>query len=349
MVALWFAVLCLMIVFFVVLDGWDFGAGVLHYLVARNADERRMVIAALGPLWSWHEVWLVGTGGVLFVAFPRVLAAAFPAYYLALFLVLWTLLLRGLALEFRSHLDNPMWQSFWDVVFAGSSASLAILFGAAVGNVMRGMPITPDTALTLPLFTNFGVRGKVGILDWYTISTAVFALVCLTAHGASYLTMKTSGEVYARSRKMASWLWVATFLLLSLVTVETTSVRPELFSGMLARPLAWVALLVAGSGLTAIVTGLLGGAERRTFLGGCALIVGLLGTAAASLFPVMLHSTLAPEYSITAWNGSSDPSSLRVAAFWWPFAFLFAIGYFVFVGKHYGGRVEETSDSHQPY
>ena len=349
MVELWFGILTVMIVFFIVLDGWDFGAGALHYIVAGNQEERRALIAALGPLWSWHEVWLLGTGAVLFVAFPRVLATAFPAYYLALFLVLWTLILRGISLEFRGHIPHSMWRSFWDFVFAVSNTTLAVLFGTAFGNLIRGMPLAPGTPLSLPLFTDFGVRGKVGILDWYTLSAAVFAVVCLSAHGASYLSLKTESEIHRRSARAAKVLWAATAVLLAGVSLETFYVRPELFAGMAARPAAWVMLALTAGGLIAIFTGLHSGSELLTFRGGCALIAGLPGTAAASLFPVMLHSTLGPQYSITAFNGSSDVSSLRTAAYWWPIAFAFALTYFSFIGRHYAGRVKLSTDTQRPY
>jgi cytochrome bd ubiquinol oxidase subunit II len=349
MTELWFLILYLMIAFFAVLEGWDFGAGALHYLVARNQEERRVLIAAIGPLWSWHEVWLVGTGGVLFVAFPRVLSTAFPAYYLALYLVLWTIILRGISLEFRGHIPHALWRSFWDFVFCASNVTLAILFGVAIGNVMRGLPLAPDAPLSLPLFTDFGVRGKVGLLDWYTLSVAVFTLICLSAHGASYLTIKTEGEIHRRSRGLAKWLWLSTFLLLILVSLETFYVRPQLLAGMSDRPLAWAGVAVVGGGLISIFAGLRSGAEHRAFLGGCALIAGLLGAAAASLFPVMLYSTVAPEYSMTALNGSSDASSLRAAACWWPVAFALALVYFSFIGKHYRGRVQLSKDTQRPY
>jgi cytochrome d ubiquinol oxidase subunit II len=349
MVELWFIILCVMVMFFIVLSGWDFGAGALHFVVARNREERRELIAAIGPLWTWNEVWLVATGGVLFVAFPRVLAVAFPAYYLALFLVLWALLLRGIALEFRGHNPSPLWRSFWDLVFASSNVSLALLFGAAFGNVIRGVPLGPDGDVSLPLFTNFGVRGELGILDWYTVAVAVFTLVCLCAHGASYLSVKADGELCRRSMLAAKWLWMVTLCLLVLVSLATWRVRPELFTGMAERPTSWGALVLVVGGLAAILTGLKSGLALRTFAGGCSLIAGLFATAAASLFPVMLHSTLAPEYSMTAYNGSSDSTSLRVAAYWWPAAFALTLFYFAFVAKHYRGRIELSRESQQPY
>ncbi|MGO8793798.1 MAG: cytochrome d ubiquinol oxidase subunit II, partial [Candidatus Sulfotelmatobacter sp.] len=135
MIAVWYAIVSFMLIVYVALDGRNFGAGMLHWFVARTPEERRQVIAAMGPLWSWHEVWLVGFGGTLLAVFPRLLASAFAGYYLALFLILWSLILRGISIEVGGHIDDRMWQGFWDFVFVFSNVLLAILFGAAAGNV----------------------------------------------------------------------------------------------------------------------------------------------------------------------------------------------------------------------
>ena len=142
MITFWYGVLAFMLTTYIVLDGRNFGAGILHWIVARNQLERRQVIAAIGPLWSWHEVWLVGTGGVMVMAFPRLMATAFSGYYLALFLILWCVLLRGVSIEVGGHMSDPLWQAFWDAVFVFSNVLLAVLFGAASGNVVRGAPLT---------------------------------------------------------------------------------------------------------------------------------------------------------------------------------------------------------------
>src|SRR5271165_1675267 len=195
MIALWYGILAFMLTTYIVLDGRNFGAGVLHWIVARNQAERRQVIAAIGPLWSWHEVWLVGTGGVMVMAFPRLMAVSFSGCYLALFLILWCVLLRGISIEVGGHLGDRLWQEFWDAVFVFSNVLLAVLFGAALGNVARGVPLTADGTFYLPFFTNFGIHGNVGLLDWYTVPMALFCVLILTAHGATYLTMKTEGAV----------------------------------------------------------------------------------------------------------------------------------------------------------
>src|SRR5262245_65087838 len=141
MVEIWFTILWVMIATYVVLDGRTLGAGMLRLFVSSSKDERRQVLEAIGPLWSWYEVWLVGAGGVLLLAFPPVLAAAFSGYYLALFLILWLLVLRGIAIELGRHMDHPLWNSFWDFILAASSALLILIFGVAFGNIVRGVPL----------------------------------------------------------------------------------------------------------------------------------------------------------------------------------------------------------------
>jgi cytochrome d ubiquinol oxidase subunit II len=207
MIETWYVIVSFMLIAYVALDGRNFGVGLLHRMVARTPEERRQVIAAIGPLWSWHEVWLVGFGGTLLVVFPRLMTSAFAGYYLALFLILWSLILRGISIEVGGHIMDRLWQSFWDFVFVFSNILLAGLFGVAAGNLIRGVPLDANGNFSLAFFTDFRVRGMVGLLDWYTVSVAVFTLLMLAAHGATYLTLKTGGPVHARSAALAKLLW----------------------------------------------------------------------------------------------------------------------------------------------
>src|SRR5215468_6759017 len=211
MITIWYIVVSFMLITYVALDGRNFGAGMLHWLVAKTPAERRQVVAAIGPFWSWHEVWLVGFGGALVAVFPRLMASAFAGYYLALFLILLGLILRGISLEVGGHINDRQWQGFWDFVFVSANFLLAILFGAAAGNLARGVPLDAAGNFSMAFFTDFGVRGNVGLLDWYTVSVAVFAVVILAAHGATYLTLKTEGPVHDRSAMWARRLWAAVF------------------------------------------------------------------------------------------------------------------------------------------
>src|SRR6266568_437538 len=138
---IWFCIVAVMVAIYVVLDGFDLGAGIVHLYVARTARERGLVIQSIGPVWDGNEVWLLAGGGALYFAFPALYASSFSGFYLPLMMVLWLLILRGIAIEFRHQINNALWTPFWDVVFAGASALLAIFLGAALGNVVRGVPL----------------------------------------------------------------------------------------------------------------------------------------------------------------------------------------------------------------
>jgi cytochrome d ubiquinol oxidase subunit II len=165
----WFCLVAIMIAGYVVLDGFDLGAGIIHLLVARTEQERGHVLSSIGPVWDGNEVWLVAGGGTLYFAFPALYSAAFSGFYLALMVVLWLLILRGIAIELRRHIESSLWRPFWDLVFGGSSALLALLYGAALGNVVRGVPLDSSGFFFIPLWTNPQPGPDAGIVDWYTL------------------------------------------------------------------------------------------------------------------------------------------------------------------------------------
>ena len=339
MIAFWYAVVSFMLIVYIVLDGRNFGAGMLQWFVARTPEERRQVIAAIGPLWTWHEVWLLGFGGTLIAIFPRLMASAFAGYYLALFLILWCLILRGISIEVGRQINDRLWQAYWDFIFVCSNFLLAILFGAAAGNVARGVPLNADGNFSMAFFTDFNVRGHVGLLDWYTVSIAILAVVMLGAHGATYLTLKTEGSVHDRSEKLAKYLWTTIVPLGVVVLVESRFVRPDLPGRAWSNPFWWIGLVVIVVSIITLVSGLSGRRERRAFFASNFLIVGLLATGAAAIFPVMLHSTLAPENSLTAYDVASSPITLLRASFWWPIGFALTLFYAVFISRRYAGKV----------
>jgi len=345
MVELWYCIISFMLIVYVVLDGRNFGVGILHLFVARNSAERRQVIAAVAPLSSFHEVWLIAFGGLLFVAFPRLYASSFSGYYLALFLILWCFVFRGISLEVGGHINDRMWQAFWDVVFVVSNVLLAILFGVALGDLARGVPIDPKGDFSMAFFTDFRVRGNVGLLDWYTLSMAAVAVLILTAHGASYLTLKTEGVVHDRAAVMARRLWAAVPVLFAVVSVETWVVRPDLAAQLIGNPLAWLGMAGVLAGIVALFTGLRGGFEKRASFGSGLMIGGLLATGAATIFPVMLYSTLAPENSLTAYNTAAGLPSLELALVWWPIALVLIGIYSWFIAGHYSGKVSPIQDT----
>ena len=249
MTELWFGIVSMTLTMYVIMDGFDLGAGVLHLLVARSDDERRRVLAAIGPHWDANEVWLIASGGALMIAFPKVLAAGLSGFYLAIFLVLWCLLLRGIAIEFRGHAAAPMWRGFWDVTFAIASLLLCIFFGCAFGNLLRGLPLNASGWFSLALFTDFSSRMPVGILDGYTVLVGVYALLALTMQGAAFLCWKLDGVLLDRCRAWAFRTGLLVTALWPVMTFFTVRVNPGLFAHFAARPLAWVCALVALGGL----------------------------------------------------------------------------------------------------
>ncbi len=340
----WYAIAALMLTAYVVLDGFDLGAGTLHLAVARTEEERRQILAAVGPFWDGNEVWLIVSGGTLLVAFPRALSAGVSGFYLAIFLVLWCLILRGISIEFRSHVTDRLWRGSWDAVFWAASALLPVVLGAALGNLLRGVPLGPDGWFTLTLFTDFSAREPVGILDWYTVLVGLFALAVLAGHGGTFLAWKTGGEVQARSRTAGRRLLAAVAVLWPFVTAATLRVNPRFFDALLGRPVAWLLGAAALAGLAASFTALSRGKDLAAFLGSCAFVAGLSGATAACAFPVLLRASGGDALSLTAGNSGGDPAGLRTALVWLSVGLPLAVLYFAAVLRIHRGKAVPARD-----
>jgi len=341
---LWFWLVSVMVAIYAVMDGFDFGSGVLHLFVARTEAERREVLAAIGPLWDGNEVWLLAAGGAMFLSFPRLLASGFSGFYLAMFMVIWSLILRGIAIEFRSHVNDTLWRTFWDGVFALASTLLPVLLGAALGNVVRGVPLDASGYFEIPLFTHFGPGNPVGILDWYTVLMGVLALVTVTAHGALFLAWKTVGTLHYRCHRTAQALWLAVVALALVATWGTATVNPALYGNLPHAPLAWVGIALFLGGLVTVFVGIQRNRFLMAFLGSSAFIIGILAATAACVWPVMLPSTLDPAASLTAFNASAGPVSLRAGMVWWFIGFPIALLYFAYLFWIHQGKVKAPKE-----
>jgi cytochrome d ubiquinol oxidase subunit II len=336
---LWFAIVAGMLAVYVVLDGFDFGAGFLHLIVARTDAERRTVFAAIGPVWDGNEVWLLAGGGALFMAFPEAYAVGFSGFYLPLMLLLWVLILRGLSIELRGHVSDPLWTAFWDATFAIGSTLIAIVLGAALGNVLRGVPLDGTGTFHMPLFDTFWPSPRSGVLDVYTVGVGVFTLLALAGHGGLYLAMKSEGPVHDRSLRAARVSWILAGLLFPIVTWATARVSPELPAAAAQRGLVWIlAALVAASAAT-LVVGLVRGRPEVGFIGSAGTLFTLLGTAAAARWPVLLRSSVSPSLSLDAFQAATTQHGLRVALTWSLIGLPLACGYFVFLARLFRGKV----------
>ena len=338
MATAWFILLGFMLIMYVVLDGFDLGAGILHLAVARSDEERRTVIATIGPLWDGNEVWLLASGGLLVFAFPHVYAVAFSGFYLPLMLVLWLLVLRGISIELRSGHENILWRQLFDAVFALSSAVLALVLGVALGNVLRGVPIDASGSFEAPLFTSFGLTGELGAIDWYTASVGVFAVAVLAGHAAMYLRWKTADELQVRVAHVARPIWIAVVALAILVTLETAVVRPGLFAHLAARPGLWILPVIVVTAITFVFLSLARGRELAGFVASALAIAGLLGLTAGALYPLILPSTVDPKFSLDVPGSANDASSLAIGLAWWIPAVVLAIGYFAYLFRSFRGK-----------
>lgn len=340
--AVWFCLLGLMLVVYAVLDGFDFGAGILHHFVARTDEDRRQVLGAIGPVWDGNEVWLIASGGVLVFSFPRAYAAAFSGLYLPLMMVLWLLVFRGLSIEFRSKLDHPLWRAAFDVMFSGSSAVMALVLGIALGNILRGVPLDESGYFQEDLFTDFDPRSEPrGAIDAYTALVGLFSVVVLAAHGAVFLVWKTTGDVRARADRIARRLWPLAIALAVAVTIATAFVQPALLRSFLERPWVWP-LPLAAMGASAIS----GWAMRRAretlaFVGSSAFCASLLVATAAVLYPTILRSTVDERWTLDAHNASSPRATLVLGLFVWIPAITLALGYFTYLYGAFRGKVRK--------
>lgn len=340
MATAWFAIVALAIAAYVILDGFDLGAGFVSALVARTPKERRQVIASIGPFWDGNEVWLLAGGGVLYMAFPRLYASSFAGFYLPLMFVLWLLILRGIAIEFGGHLTAPLWRRFWDTVFAGASMALTVFYGAALGNVVRGVPLDRDGIFFLPLWTTFTTSSpELGVLDWYTLLVGITAAAALALHGALWVNYRTSGELQARTLSFARSMWRLVVVLTAVVTLATFSVQPLAGRAFAERPWAAVFPILTLGGLRVAAKPERG--ELRAFLGSSAYLAGMLTSAAASLYPFVLPARPNPGFSLTIANSQSDGYALEVALYWWLPAAALTAGYFVFLYRRFAGKVLE--------
>jgi cytochrome d ubiquinol oxidase subunit II len=344
METVWFILVALMLAGYAVLDGFDLGAGALHLVGARTEEERRMVLHSIGPVWDGNEVWLVAAGGTLFYAFPLLYASSFSGFYLALNIVLWLLIFRALGIELRLHLSNPVWRSFFDGAFSLSSLLLIVFFGAALGNVMRGVPLGADRYFFVPLWTDFRPGAEPGILDWYTVLCAVVTLAALSTHGALYLILKTSGALNERMRRILRWLLPAEIALSATALVATMFVRPQLLDNYRRGSEGWIIPLLVAAGLAGIAYFTRTRQERNAFLASCLYIVATLAGAAYALYPALLPSSGDAENSLTIRNASAGAASLSAGIGWWSIGMLVAVGYFVVVYRMFRGKV--TPDAH---
>jgi cytochrome d ubiquinol oxidase subunit II len=335
---LWFVLFVAIIAAYLVLDGFDLGVGILHPFAARNDEERRIVLNSIGPIWDGNEVWLVVGGGVLFAAFPVVYAALFSGFYWALMLVLMGLILRTVAIEFRSKREGAGWRRLWDTVFSASSFALALLLGVAFGNVISGVPLGKDG--------NVHIGGLLDVLHPFAVFLGLTTIAMLAMHGANYLAVKTEGDLQARVRRWIPWL-IAVFAVMAAASAVWIVVADYGLEETFTDDV-WTLVLPLAA-LSAFITMVVmhrAGREVAAFFASCATIFTSLATISAGLYPNMLKSSTDPSFSMTVTNASAASETLTVmlvvAIIGLPFVLLYTAG----VQYLFSGKVKLTQSSY---
>jgi cytochrome bd ubiquinol oxidase subunit II len=325
----WFALFIVIIAGYLILDGFDMGVGILLVPLARTDAERRTFLNSIGPVWDGNEVWLVLGGGVLFAVFPLAYASLFSGLYLAFMLVLVVMILRTVALEFRSKESGPRWRSTWDIVFGASSLGLALLLGVAFGSVVSGLPVDADGNISTSL---------IALLTPFALLVGVTTAAMFAVQGGIYLLIKTEGELHDRIARAVPRIMVVFFVLNTLVVSAMVLFEQDITTRYLEDiwPVVFpAAALVALAGAWVFVRR---GEAFRAFLCSSAMIGLLLVSGGVGLFPNLIPSTIDPAYSLTIYNAASAENTLQVALIialiGMPFVLLYTTGvYYIFRGK----------------
>jgi cytochrome d ubiquinol oxidase subunit II len=335
----WFCMIAGMLAVYVVLDGYDIGTGIVHLFVARTDAERRLTLRSIGPLWDGNEVWLIAAGGTLVFAFPTLYATSFSGFYLPLMMVLWLLVLRGISIELRSHVGGPVWSPFWDGIFSLASILLAIFFGAALGNVVRGVPIDAEGRFFEPLWTDFRPGVLPGILDWYTVSVALTAFAALGMHGALWIVSKTENEVRERARRIVSRVWWIVLLLTAAITIFSLRLQPQIARQLGSHPWGYVFPAVAVLGLLGVNRFHAARRELRAFACSALFLAGMIVSAAFGIYPNVLPAVTDPARALTVSNAAAPEFGLRTGLIWWSAGMALAVAYTVFMHRRFAGKV----------
>ena len=344
MATLWFMIVAVMVAAYVVLDGFDLGAGVIYLGAARTSEERRSIMRAIGPVWDGNEVWLLAAGGTLYFAFPLLYASSFSGFYLPLMIVLWLLMLRGIGIELRAHMQNPVWLGFFDVIFCVSSLLLTIFFGAALGNVVRGVPLAADGYFFEPLWTNFRTNTGQGgaIRHPRLVHGSDGRDGAGDADRARVVVRRCENRRRLeprRARTVAQWAWPVQLLLTVVGLIATVSVRPSVLDNYKHHAIGFLIPVLVFGALAVMMHGMLKHADKMAFVASALYIVGMLVGAAFALYPVVLPSNNDPARNLTIYNTAAGEHGLTVGLTWWVLGVILALGYFTLLFRMFKGKV----------
>ncbi|MBD0823977.1 cytochrome d ubiquinol oxidase subunit II [Aestuariibaculum marinum] len=349
----WYIVLMCMLTVYVILDGYDFGAGIVHLFFAKTEKDKKAITNAIGPFWDANEVWLIAAGGVLFFAFPTLYAASFSGFYLPLIMILWLLIFRAIGLELRGQIHNKIWETIWDKAFGIASLLLALFFGIALGNVVRGVNLGMVTDgvsahephyFFLPLWNpTFSPKAEhLGIIDWFTILLGIIGVIALTIHGANWIIYKTNSEL---NSKLKSIIFKLNFGLLALVVLSLFIwhiIEPQPFHNFIKTPWLWVFPIITFTGLFGLFKVRTFKKDGMGFLFSSLFLFGGITSTVASIFPKLLPSTNTTNPDLTIYNMAADSYGLSIGVNWFIIAVILVAVYFTIQYKVFKGKMDNV-------
>ncbi len=352
----WYILIALFMAIFFVLDGYDFGVGIIHLFFAKEERDKVVVAKAAGLFWDSNEVWLVAAGGMLFMAFPVLYASAFSGFYLPLIMVLWLIIFRAIGLEFRNLLPYKMWHSLWDVSFGVSSLLLALFFGIALGNIARGVNLgnVVDGVATqesiyffLPLWTNdfSPFHSSPGVIDWFTIIIGLISVLTLAIHGAAWIIHKTNASINEKLKTVITRLNIALVILTFFSLFVWQLIVPNSLDNFFSTPLLMVFPLIYFAALFGLFAHKKMKDVHRFYLTSLVIIGGITSTL-ASMFPVIMPSTNDVCESLTIYNASAANEGLSVAFVWGIIGVVLAIIYFIAQKRFRSGKIDDMDYGH---
>jgi cytochrome d ubiquinol oxidase subunit II len=337
---IWFLLIGVLIIGYAILDGFDLGVGVIQ-LFTKDENERKVNINAIGPVWDGNEVWLLTGGGALFASFPIVYATVFSGFYLAFMLLLFFLIFRAVSFEFRKFSETPEAKKKWDLAFALGSTVPALLYGVAIGNIMRGLPIEVVDGKIVSHIT------FLGLLNPYALLIGLTGFAMFVMHGAIYLTLKTEGSHQERMIKWANGWWIAFVVLYVVSTIATMFAAPYLFQGIMKNVLFWILFILLLVSIIYVPIGLKAKRFGWTFLSSSATIASVIGLFALSLYPRLVPSNIDLEkFSLTIYNASSSQYTLKTMLIIALIGVPIVLVYTIYVYRVFKGKVIITKDSY---
>lgn len=298
---IWFVLWAVLWAVYFMLDGFDMGVGVLQKFLGKNDAERGAMIKSIGPVWDGNEVWLLTAGGATFAAFPTTYALMFSYLYTALLLILFSLIVRGVSVELRGKEDSASWRSKWETAFCISSFLPALLFGVAFGNIFQGLPMAAD-----------GFHGNlITLLNPYGLLTGVFFVLLFVTHGALWIGVKTAGDISKRASAFAGKVWYP-LLGVAVLFLIYTNFATKLYSNYIGSPFLFAVPLLAVLALLGIKIFAAKGEALKAFVASCVTILTVVFTGVIGLFPNLIPSSIDPQYSLTIFNSSSSPYTLKI-------------------------------------